>query len=277
MFEEATSGKQFTRLPLYKMWAELTYSLLLAVLFLLSLLLYLLCKDISPLSHSVEPISSSKTSSASVVQTVESARGEEALESSQKPKYKKMNLQIEIPQTPKSLQVGDSITCDMVKVSFRQGECMPISLFGPAKALQRYEKAVIFAGQLIADCFVLSLLVWIPWETRGISAYFTAGLVACVSASLASSLATLLFLHCNSSSRPLQPLVLLLLPLLAFIGASFYFLSDLSPSQTSLWLSNFLTLMGLEVAILEPFRTLLKLAAGLYAKESKCWKKLWPV
>lgn len=117
VLEEMTSGKQATcLLPLYKMWAELAYSLLLAVLLLLSLLFYLLCKDTTPLSHSVEPISSSKTTSGSVVQTIESARGEEPLESSEKPKYKKMNLQIEIPQTPKGPQEGETITCDMVKV-----------------------------------------------------------------------------------------------------------------------------------------------------------------
>lgn len=152
-----------------------------------------------------------------------------------------------------------------------------MSLFYPTKRLRKYQRVVIFAAQLIADCFVLSLLVWMQWETKGLSAYFTAGLVACVSASMVTCLSTLLFMHCTHSSRPLQPLVLLLLPLIACIGASFYFLAGLGPYRTTLWLSNFLTLLGMEVGILEPFRTLLKLAAGLYAKESKCWKGLWPV
>lgn len=153
---------------------------------------------------------------------------------------------------------------------------MPLSLFYQGKRLLRYQKVVIFGTQLIADCFVLSLLVWKKWETRGVSCYFTAGLVGCVSSCMISSVATLLFMHCSSTTRPLQPLVLLLLPLMGFMGASFYFISDFSNHQTELWLSNFLTLMVLEMTILEPFRTLLKLAAGLYAKESKCWKRLWP-
>lgn len=153
---------------------------------------------------------------------------------------------------------------------------MPVSLLFQGKRLLRYQKVVVFGAQLIADCFVLSLLVWKKWETRGISCYFTAGLVGSISACMISSIATLLFMHCSSSIRPLQPLVLLLLPLMCIIAASFYLISTLSSHQTELWLSNFLTLLVLEMAILEPFRTLLKLAAGLYAKESKCWKGLWP-
>jgi hypothetical protein len=100
------------------MWAQLVFSLLLAILLLLSVIFYLFCKDNSPLSHSIEPSSGNKTSTGSVVVTVESARGDEALESNQKPKYKKMNLQIEIPQTPKGPRDGEAITCDMVKVGF---------------------------------------------------------------------------------------------------------------------------------------------------------------
>ena len=100
------------------MWAELVYSLLLAVLFFLSVIFSLFRKESSPLRHSIEPSSGNKTSAGSVVVTVESARGDEALECSQKPKYKKMNLQIEIPQTPTGPREGEVITWDMVKVGF---------------------------------------------------------------------------------------------------------------------------------------------------------------
>jgi hypothetical protein len=65
----------------------------------------------------------------------------------------------------------------------------------------------------------------------------------------------------------LQPLVLVLLPLLALISASFCCIFTLNESQTDLLISNFTTIIGLEIAILEPIRTLVRVTMGGVAKE----------
>ena len=147
---------------------------------------------------------------------------------------------------------------------------MPLCLLSTRKSLQSYQRAVAFSAQLLADCFLSSALVWIQWETRGLSKYFTAGLASCVCTCPISFLVTLLFFRCSHPNRPLQPLVLVLLPLLALISASFYCISALDEDQTDLWISNFTTIIGLEVAILEPIRTLVRVAVGGTAKEKKC-------
>lgn len=129
--------------------------------------------------------------------------------------------------------------------------------------------------QLLADCLLSSVLIWVGWETRGLTRYFTAGLVACVLTSPISCLVTLLFLRCSPPNRPLQPLFLSLPPLPALIFPSFYCISLLNEDQTTLWISNFTTIIALEVAILEPFRTLLRVAMGKSTEKGKCCVDLW--
>ena len=253
------------------MYAVLIYSLLLAALSLLSLLCYLLCKDRPQFQQALDSTANNKTTAASIL-SVLSNREVEALETSQKPKYKKMGLEIEIPQTPREAE--DTLTFEKLKVGTRQRECVPFCLLGASRRIQRYQRVVVFSTQLLADCFLISLLIEIQWETRGLSKYFTPALAACVAASPLHPLVTLLFLRC-SGNRPLLPLVLVLLPLLALVAASLYCLSALNEHQTALWIGNFVTVMGLEVAILEPVRTLLKLAAEQLARERKCCEGLW--
>lgn len=253
--------------------AVLIYSLLLAVLFLLSLLCYLLCKDNPQLRQAEDSAAGNKTTAASII-SVLSNREIEALETSQKPKYKRTNLEIEIPQTPRETE--DLLTFDWLLVMPRQGECVPFCLCMASKSMQRYQRIVVFSTQLLADCFLSSLLIDFQWETRGLSKYFTAGLVACISASPVSLLITLLFLRCGRN-RPSQPLVLVLLFLLAMVLATLDSISALNDSQTDQWIGNFVTLMGLEVAILEPIRTLLKLVTGKLTRERSGVKDSGPI
>ena len=91
------------------MYAVLTYSLLLALLFLCSLLCYLLCKD------SVRQSARDLTSKSTVGSIALSAlSNRELLGMSQQPKYKKTNLEIEIPQTPR--EPSDSVPWETVQV-----------------------------------------------------------------------------------------------------------------------------------------------------------------
>ena len=250
------------------------YSVLLAVLFACSLLCYLLCKDKSTYQPAAETVPSNKTTSASVIQTVETNREDELGEC--KPKYKKMNLQIEIPQSPRGVHASEAITWEMVKVVTMQTECLPLTLCTVSKHLQRYQRLLIFSGQLLVDCFFLSLFVWMEWKTRGVSKYFTAGLIATAISSPSSAVFTLVFLHCSSKKRPQKSLVLFLVFLLGPVSVSLYFLSDFSTEQSELWLCNLSVISAMEVIILEPFKTLLKIAVGLSAKENKCWEAMWP-
>jgi len=90
------------------MYAVLIYSLLLAALSLLSLLCYLLCKDRPQFQQALDSTANNKTTAASILSVLSNREGE-ALETSQKPKYKKMGLEIEIPQTPREAE--DTFTC----------------------------------------------------------------------------------------------------------------------------------------------------------------------
>lgn len=95
------------------MYAVLIYSLLLALLFLCSLLCYLLCKD-SARQSARDLTASSKSTVVSIALSALSKRELEGLEMSQQPKYKKANLEIEIPQTPR--ESSDTITMETVQV-----------------------------------------------------------------------------------------------------------------------------------------------------------------
>ena len=100
------------------MWAVAVYCGVVGALGVFTVVFYLFERN-QKLPLVVSEVEQMKPVSSSVLHTVETQRYDESMNISEKPKrssYKKANLKIEIPETPRSLADGPEIQCSQLLV-----------------------------------------------------------------------------------------------------------------------------------------------------------------
>ena len=120
------------------------------------------------------------------------------------------------------------------------------------------------------------MIVGLGVQTRARSKYFAMGLIACAGAGFVSAVWSVGWMLGDRWRKGRWVVIVLVGILAAMVAVTLILLVRLTSDEDILRLTNFLTVSGTEILLLEPLRGFLKVGIGLYAKENKCCPLLWP-